>query len=204
MTRDIDKAALHATMDLLLRSLAKPAPRRVLHASGSAPVQPQAQSVATGPQAVPNPGALHAPAPDALVAAYQGAKSALRTWGTDDPLDAIATVVGAGTVLFYLAEKGKNPKCETVWDALVFITTCLSVGYDDVFARTSAGKAIASFVMTVGPSIAARAFDPPRAEAEREAAETAATQRAIVERLDAILATLRAAPTPRTNAPPAS
>ena len=121
-----------------------------------------------------------------------------------DPLRSIETMarvfgdvaqIGAGTVLFYLAEKGKNPKCKDMWDSLTFITTCLSVGYDDLFARTPAGKAIASFVMTVGPSLAARIFEPPRAEIERAEAAAAANQRAVVERLDAILEALRAAPT---------
>lgn len=114
-----------------------------------------------------------------------------------DPFDATMSVVGAGTVLFYLAEKDKNEKCKTIWDALTFITTCLSVGYDDVFAKTPAGKAIASFVMTVGPQLSGIMFDAPKSEVEREAAqaaaERAASQRAIVERLDAILEALRAA-----------
>src|SRR5690348_7696667 len=107
MPRDVDKAAIHATLDLLLRSLPKA-----------------------------NPAGATAQ-PDALVAAYQGAKTSLRDMATRDPLDALASVIGAGTVLFYLAEKGKNDKCKDIWDALTFITTCLSVGYDDVFARTS-------------------------------------------------------------------
>lgn len=168
MSRDLDKAALHATFDVLLRALAKP-------------------------QASDAPGVAGATAPpDALVAAYQGAKQSLRDMATRDPLDALASVVGVGTLLFYLAEKGKNEKCVNIWDALNFITTCLSVGYDDVYAKTSAGKAIASFVMTVGPSFSARAFDAPKSETERAAADTAAMQRAVVERLDAILEALRA------------
>lgn len=167
MPRDLDKAALHATFDVLLRALAKP-------------------------QASDAPGAAGAVAPpDALVAAYQSAKESLRDAATRDPLDALASVVGVGTLLFYLAEKGNNEKCANIWDALNFITTSLSVGYDDVYAKTSAGKAIAAFVMTVGPSLSARVFDPPRIEAERHAAETAAAQRAVVERLDSILEALR-------------
>src|SRR5262245_47661991 len=180
MPRDVDKAALHATLDLLLRSLAKPAPVRAsAPAIGGAPGKAELRPAAP---------------PDALLAAYAGAKQSLRDLATRDPMDSLVTVVGAGTVLFYLAEKGKNDKVKDIWDALNFITTCLSVGYDDVFARTSAGKAIASFVMTVGPKLSASIFDPPRREAEREAAEAAATQRAIVERLDAILEALRAGP----------
>jgi len=42
-----------------------------------------------------------------------------------DPLESIAAVVLGGSYLFYLAEKGRNPKIESFWDALTFITTCL-------------------------------------------------------------------------------
>lgn len=177
MPRDADKAALHATFDLMLRALS----------------QPRA-SAAPGASAGPTPP------PDALIEAYGGAKTALRELATRDPMDSIATVVGLGTVLFYLAEKGKNEKCNTIWDALVFITTCLSVGYDDVFARTLAGKAIASFVMTVGPKLSASIFDPPKREADREAAEAAALQRAVLDRLDSILAALRPGSAPAEHA----
>jgi voltage-gated potassium channel len=169
MARDVDKAALHATLDLMLRALSKPG------ATGAPATQAQ---------------------PDALVTAYQGAKAKLRDWGARDPMDALGAVVSTGTAAFYLAEKGKNPRCKDIWDALTFVTTCLSVGYHNVFAVTPAGKAIASFLMTVGPSLAARTFEAPRAEAERAETEAATTQRAIVERLDAILEALRASSPP--------
>lgn len=164
MPRDADKAALHATFDLLLRALAPPKP-------GAAPGAPSGGS----------------PPPDALVTAYQGAKRSIRELATRDPFDSVVTIVGTGTVLFYLAERGKNDKCKSLFDALTFITTCLSVGYDDLFARTPAGKAIASFVMTVGPQLTASLFDPPRSDVDREAERAAALQRAVVDRLDAIL-----------------
>lgn len=175
MPRDADRAALHAAFDWMLRALARP----------SGPAAPAAAPAASAP--VPA-------GQDALVAAYQGAKASLRDLATRDPLDALAAVTGTGTVLFYLAERGKNPRCKDMWDALTFVTTCLSVGYHNVFAVTPAGKAIASWLMTVGPALAARALEPPRAEAERAQAEAAAAQRAVVERLDAILDALRAQP----------
>lgn len=108
-----------------------------------------------------------------------------------DPLDSVAATVLGGSYLFYLAEKGKNPKVESFWDALVFITTCLSVGYDDVFARTDAGKAIASFVMTFGPAMTARVLEPPAAAEAQGAAEALAVQKAILARLDDIHAALQ-------------
>jgi voltage-gated potassium channel len=176
MPRDVDRAALHATLDLLLRALAKPGAKALATPAAGAP----------------------SPPPDALIAAYQGAKETLRDLGTRDPMDALGAVISTGTVAFYMAEKGKNPNVKDMWDALTYVTTCLSVGYHNIFPVTSAGKAIASFLMTVGPSLAARAFDPPRAEADRAENEAAATQRAVVERLDAILDALRAA-SPRTT-----
>lgn len=113
-----------------------------------------------------------------------------------DPLDSLAVVVLGGSYLFYLAEKGRNPKCESFWDALVFITTSLSVGYDDVFARTDAGKAIASFVMTFGPALSGIALDPPASEKPEPAVttnpEALLVQQAILAKLSAILEALKA------------
>jgi len=119
-------------------------------------------------------------------------KRGFREGLTRDPLDSLAATVLGGSYLFYLAEKGKNPKVESFWDALTFITTCLSVGYDDVFARTDAGKAITSFVMTFGPALSGAALDPPAAEKAAEAAETLDVQKAILARLEAILEALKA------------
>lgn len=96
---------------------------------------------------------------------YGALKDGFRELARRDPIDTLATVVLGGSYLFYLAEKGKNPRVKTIYDALVFITTCLSVGYAQVFAVTDAGKAIASFVMTFGPSLSARALDPPETRA---------------------------------------
>ena len=98
---------------------------------------------------------------DAHDVTYSALKDGLRAFAKNDPLDSLAAVVLGGAYLFYLAEKGKNPKVRTFYDALLFISTCLSVGYADVFAQTNAGKAIASFVMTFGPSLSARALDAP-------------------------------------------
>lgn len=131
-----------------------------------------------------------------------GQKGGYLGWGTmkgglreallRDPLDSIAASVLGGSYLFYLAEKGKNPRVTSFWDALVFVTTCLSVGYDNVFARTDAGKAIASFLMTLGPTLAERALDPPAAEQAAMGAESIAVQKAILARLEAIQAALEA------------
>lgn len=115
---------------------------------------------------------------------YDQLKQRCRSAMTRDPLDSLAVMILGCSYLFYLAEHGENPRCERFVDALLFISTCLSVGYADIFARTAAGKAIASFVMTFGPTLAASALSTPQgAEAE---------SRAIIERLDGILEALRA------------
>jgi hypothetical protein len=133
---------------------------------------------------------------------YRTLKQGFREAVQRDPLDTILVSVLGGAYLFWLAEKDHNPKCRTFWDAAVFVSTCLSVGYDNVFARTESGKAIATFLMTFGPSVAAAAFNPPAAErgAAVSAVSTAATaesialQRAIVARLDALIGLLGAQP----------
>jgi voltage-gated potassium channel len=100
--------------------------------------------------------------------------------------------VFGGAFLFYLAEKGENPKVTSYWDALLFISTCLSVGYADVFARTDAGKAIASAVMTIGPAMSGAMLEGPSAESSAAAKDALAVQEAIVGKLGEILAVLKA------------
>ena len=115
----------------------------------------------------------------------------LRRATEDDPLATLGATVLGSAWLFYLAERGDNPKVTTYWDALVFISTCLSVGYADVFARTPAGKAIASAIMTFGPALSGAAMDAPaREKAPDEAIEV---QRAILGKLEQVLAVMREA-----------
>jgi hypothetical protein len=77
----------------------------------------------------------------------------------DKPFENTAKLVAASSVLFYLAERGHNPKVNSIYDASVYCSTCLSVGYADIFARTPVGKMIGTFLMTIGPSISAKATD---------------------------------------------
>lgn len=123
------------------------------------------------------------------------AGAGLRRLLDEDPMQAaLATVLGS-SVLFYLAERVANPKISRFEDALVFCTTCISVGYSDIFARTSSGKAIASFLMTYGPALAAKILDPPRGERvareEAERVDLVLAQRAVLDTLEAILHELR-------------
>src|SRR4051812_10090124 len=77
----------------------------------------------------------------------------------DKPFENTAKLVAVTSVLFYLAERDHNPKVTSIYDASVYCSTCLSVGYADIFARTPAGKLIGTFLMTIGPSISGKATD---------------------------------------------
>ena len=124
-------------------------------------------------------------------ASYGSLKNGLRAAIANDPFDATVVTVLGGSFLFYVAERGHNPKVTSYWDALVFISTCLSVGYADIFARTPAGKAIASAVMTFGPAMSGAMFEGPD-DAPAAAPELLAIQKTIVDKLDAILGELKA------------
>ena len=80
------------------------------------------------------------------------------------PAKSTLQVVTTSTLLFYAAEVGRNPKVNSVWDALVYCTTCLSVGYGDIFAMTPVGKIIGSTLMTMGPALSGAALDGPPEE----------------------------------------
>jgi hypothetical protein len=111
----------------------------------------------------------------------------------EDPLNAVAVTVLVGAAAFYAAEREVNPKVNSFFDALLFVSTNLSVGYSDIFAKTEAGKGIASTLMTYGPALAARAFDVPY-EAQERAAEGERSESAlrdIAGKLEAILQELQ-------------
>ena len=81
-----------------------------------------------------------------------------------------AAVVGASALLFYALERGRNPKVKDIFDATVYTSTCLSVGYGDIFAKTPLGKLLGSALMTIGPALAAKTLDGP-GEARRDAVQ---------------------------------
>ena len=129
--------------------------------------------------------------PDFGKGAIERVKDGIRKGYAKDPLGTTASTVLVASWLFYRAEKGHNPKVATFYDALVYISTNLSVGYCDVLAVTPAGKAIGTALMTVGPAMATRALDEPAPGGE------VASTRAVVERLDRILAALEGERTAR-------
>ena len=106
------------------------------------------------------------------------------------PMETLAGFLLGTSAAFYLAERDANPKVKTFIDALYYISTCLSVGYADVFAQTQTGRAVATLVMTVGPSLTGEVLDPPH----KAASASAVNQEQIIERLDAILQELRKRP----------
>lgn len=118
---------------------------------------------------------------------YASLKRDLRRWAKDDPIDALLATVLGGGLAFYLAERDANPGCATPWDGILYIATCLSVGYDNLFPTTPTGHALASLVQTFGPALSGMAFDPPAAEARAAADADAEVNRAILARLDDIV-----------------
>ncbi len=99
---------------------------------------------------------------------------------------------------FYAAERGHNPKVRDIYDALVYCSTCLSVGYSDIFAKTPVGKLIGTTLMTVGPSMTASVMNGPNiAMAQAESAtRRESLQENILVTLNKILAQLETTRTP--------
>jgi hypothetical protein len=112
-------------------------------------------------------------------------KSELRAWAKRDPIDALVTTVVGGGIAFYLAEHSSNPNCPTPWDGILYMSTALSVGYDNTFPTTPAGHALATFAQTFGPALANAALEPPAAETP------APVDREILAKLDEIAQLLR-------------
>jgi hypothetical protein len=90
----------------------------------------------------------------------------------------------AAAIIFYYAERGHNPKVADFYDALIYCTTNLSVGYSDIFAKTPLGKLVGSALMTFGPSLSGAALDGPRELGRGE------TQKEILTTLQQILSQL--------------
>lgn len=114
----------------------------------------------------------------------------------DEPFTKLVALVGLGAALFYKAEVGKNPKVTSYWDALVYVSTCASVGYGDIFAQTPIGKAIGSVVMTIGPAMANAAFDGSSRARAQEAEDQKRIQLELLGTMKEILAELKRRPEP--------
>ena len=103
---------------------------------------------------------------------------------SEAPCRNTVAVVGLSSLLFYLAERGRNPKVNEIWDASVYCSTCLSVGYSDIFAKTPIGKIVGTALMTIGPALAAKTLDGPEQDRRDD------VQQKVLETLRQILAKL--------------
>lgn len=92
---------------------------------------------------------------------FSDVKAELRRWAKQDPIDALMTTVVGGGLAFWLAERDTNPNCQTAWDGILYMSTALSVGYDNLFPTTALGHALATFAQTFGPALANASLDEP-------------------------------------------
>lgn len=132
-----------------------------------------------------------ATSPD-LGGALDEAKGSLRRRYAEDPMGSTVATVLVGAYLFYKAEVGHNPKVTSYYDALVYVSTNLSVGYSDIFAKTEAGKAIGTALMTFGPAMAAKVLDAPERDAGAREASHDEAHAALLARLDRLVTVLEA------------
>jgi len=115
----------------------------------------------------------------------------------DNPCRNTLAVAAASSLVFFAAERGRNPKVNDIYDALVYCTTCLSVGYADIFAKTPIGKVLGSVLMTLGPALSNSALDGPGAHRHDQ------TQEEMLATLKQILAKLQAPTDPAGPPSPA-
>jgi hypothetical protein len=130
-------------------------------------------------------GVAYGKSPDTLMVE---AHRELRKFQSKEPAAATVKIVLGASLLFYTAERGKNPKIESFYDALLYVSTNISAGYSDIPACTPLGKTIGSALMAYGPALAARTLDAPAEEHEPVA--TDATLLELGAKLDRILAEL--------------
>jgi hypothetical protein len=109
-------------------------------------------------------------------------------WIRQNPARNTAALLAMTSAIFYAAERDHNPKVKDIFDASVYCSTCLSVGYGDIFAHTPIGKIIGTMLMTIGPALSNAALNGPATE-RRDA-----RQDQILDTLRQILQRLPAAP----------
>lgn len=100
----------------------------------------------------------------------------------------------SSSAAFYAAEREHNPKVRDIYDALIYCSTCLSVGYSDIFAKTPVGKLIGTMLMTIGPSMTAAVTDGRHVETAKIESDMRreVTQQEILITLEKVLEELRA------------
>jgi len=138
-----------------------------------------------------------APAPIDLKALLAGLAA---RWPTSDKIDTFSAklaerpaqntliILGLGALVFYLAERNENPKVNTIFDALEYCSSSLSVGYTNIFPQTPLGKSVATLLMTYGPALSGAVIDGPK---NPQPTELDPMQEKILATLEQILSELR-------------
>lgn len=119
-------------------------------------------------------------------------KDHVTDYAVDHPAEALFGVVTGGAMVFYLAEKPVNERVRTYGDALHYISTCLSVGYANLFPKTQTGKLVATIVMAIGPALTSWVLEGRLIARQVQSPGVPPDRGAVVERLDMILQELRA------------
>jgi hypothetical protein len=122
---------------------------------------------------------------------YHDLKDQLRRLAHRDPIDTLLFTVLGGGLAFYALEREQNPAIQSYWDAVLYVATSLSVGYDNSFPATQGGNALASAIHTFGPALAAAALDAPADEPVRDA-QMLEVNKAILDKLGEIAKLLEA------------
>ena len=86
---------------------------------------------------------------------YAGVKQRLVHYSAQHPIDSMVEATIAGTVLVYIAERGQNPKVQTLADAFWIVTSCIAAVSDAGGAVTPIGKVLLGLVMGIGPGLQA-------------------------------------------------
>lgn len=130
-----------------------------------------------------------------FVAKLRSAMEGYETWGRDlmvrNPMESLLALVFGGAALYYLAERQRNEKVQTYWDALEYVSTSASVGYSNIFPSTPIGKIVATAAFLFGPTLTSRALDPPATEASAAAPQSSADSQALLAKLEQILSELK-------------
>jgi hypothetical protein len=129
----------------------------------------------------------------------QAARQAFAEWkdrlldlAVDHPLETLVSLVSGSAWVFYQAEKGINEGVNTYDDALYYISTCLCVGYANIYPVTQIGKFVAAVVMIVGPSLSSWVVEGRLVQRQGNTAPPPLDLTPVVEKLDAILEEMRA------------
>lgn len=115
----------------------------------------------------------------------------LRSLHARGPMPAALAAVASAAMAYYAAERSRNPKLSSLYDALLYASAKVSGGSAGGEPVTPAGKLIASALMTLGPALAAEALRAPAASAAKPVAGDPAALDQVVQKLELILQELR-------------